>query len=194
MKEVTLGLLVCIKWEATLTYYFFIGVAGAWAGEWPSLLKCNMTCPARPLAGRRRGQCNQEAGQLFLETCCLQIRIAVKVTTYLWEGLWTAQLSLSGTTKGLWNSKRLPLNSSGTGMCVQHGREQYSGPSLSPASGRGSSLWDFPYRLVRTQHRTHVDVQMYPFWPAVVLCYFLAPLYPPSSSTWHWWEQKWRVN
>lgn len=88
MKEVTLGLPVCIKWEATLTYYFFICVAGAWAGEWPSLLKCNMTCPARPLAGRRGGQWNQEAGQLFLETYCLQIRIAVKVTTYLWEGLW----------------------------------------------------------------------------------------------------------
>lgn len=47
-----------------------------------------MTCPARPLAGRRGGQCKQEVGQLFLETHCLQIRRAVKVTTYLLEELW----------------------------------------------------------------------------------------------------------
>ena len=52
------------------------------------MLKCNTTCPARPLAGRRGEQCNQDAGQLFLETYCLQIRIAVKVTTYLLEELW----------------------------------------------------------------------------------------------------------
>lgn len=79
--EVILGLPVCIKWEATLTFYFFTCMAGARVGERPSLLKCSMICPARPLAGRSGGQHNQEAGLLFLETYCLQIHIAVKVTT-----------------------------------------------------------------------------------------------------------------
>lgn len=135
----------CIKWEATWMCYSFPSMAGAWAGEWPFLLKCNLTCPARPLAGRRGGQCNQEPGQLFLEIYCLQIRKAVKVTTYLLEELWELYSTpFQALPKGYETANGCLLIVQGLGH-VRHVGEQDSDTFLSPASGRGSSLWDSPH-------------------------------------------------
>lgn len=74
----------------------------------------------RPLAGRKGGQSNQEAGRLFLETYCLQTTIAVEVTTYLFEELWElCSTPFQALSKGYETVNGCFLTVQGLG-CLQH--------------------------------------------------------------------------